>query len=92
MSKSILNGLSGLKELRMSFNRLSSVDSTTFKELLQVIDIQLSSNRIVAINRNALIGLNDLEAVYLDDNPIAIYLQDRLNDICSNNSKCKVYF
>ena len=61
-----------------------------YNELVNLEYLMLESNRIVSFNKNALIGLNDLETICLFDNPISLF-QTLISNVCSFNVKCKVY-
>ena len=53
--------------------------------------MNLVGNQIVVFDRNAINGLNNLELVCLNDNPISVLFPDLLlNDIWYSNSKCIV--
>ena len=69
---------------------MTSIDAVTFKWLKSLRQLQLESNRIISFDRNALVGLNNLEKVCLAENIIASLFPEILNDICTTNPKCKV--
>ena len=62
----------------------------TFQGLSKLTRLDLSSNKIVSIDRNALVNLNELEKVCLYDNPISNLFPTYINGICATNIKCKV--
>ena len=61
-----------------------------FKGLTKLRRLDLRSNKIVSIDRNALVGLNYLEIVCFYDNPISNLFPIYINGICFTNIKCKV--
>ena len=62
-----------------------------FKDLSSLVRLNLESNRILMINKYALVNLSNLERVCLFDNPLSIYYPISLAGICNTNSKCNVF-
>ena len=55
--------LSNLLFLKLHNNHLRSIDATTFQDLTKLIELDIRSNKMVSFDRNALVGLNELEKV-----------------------------
>ena len=53
--------------------------------------LYLESNEIISFDRNALVGLINLESVCLEQNHIYILLPNDISEVCDTNPKCKVY-
>ena len=61
-----------------------------FKTMVSLQELWLESNQIVSVDKNSLVGLNKLEKVCINNNPISTFFPHLLDGICSTNSKCVV--
>ncbi|KAE8573054.1 chaoptin [Halyomorpha halys] len=61
-----------LKEVRLSFNKIPSIDSKTFSGLSNLETVGLHSNKIIKISENAFTDLIQKFSVYLSNNVIEI--------------------
>lgn len=65
-------GLSNLKELRLSNNRLKHVDTNTFKGLEKLERLELDYNEIEEIDDGLFEGLLNLKLLFLNNNRAGI--------------------
>jgi len=52
--------------------------------------LNLESNDIVTFDKNALVGLTNLERVCMSQNPISNLFPESLTSMCSGNYKCNI--
>jgi len=72
-------------------NKIASIDANTFKSLFKLLRLDLESTQIISFNRDALVGLINLEFVCLEQNPISILFPTSISKVCDGNPKCQVY-
>ena len=77
-----------LAELFLSNNSLTILKEDTVEELISLEELEISINKIIAINRNVFKGLPKLKVVYIKDNPISLLASDSLKALC--NSNCEI--
>lgn len=70
ITRNTFNGLGNLKELNISWNRLSSIQNDAFQMLHNLEELDLSANEINELNENTFNGLNNLKVLKLYSNRI----------------------
>ena len=89
----LFNGLVSLIDLNMNNNQIISIKNPlTFSVLKKLVFLRLKNNKIVSLNNEIVGGLDLLQGVFLENNPIAFYLHDHLKLLCSNNTLCVVHY
>ncbi|KAJ8020840.1 Leucine-rich repeat-containing protein 4C [Holothuria leucospilota] len=61
-------GLTSLRTLILSENRISVIEEGSFRDLLQLNTLQLNSNRLLSLKSTHFIGLGNLTALLIKDN------------------------
>ena len=59
---------------------------------INLVDLNLRNNNLISLNRLIFNGLDKLQNVYLENNPIAIYIGDYLKELCLFNPFCTIYY
>lgn len=67
---SILNGLTALRVLKLSFNKINNEDATKFSQLTSLTEFDLSYNNINLVATSILISLENLTHLNLNKNQI----------------------
>ena len=74
----------------LGYKEITSISSDHFKNLLNLKNLYLDSNQLISFDRNALVGLINLELVCLAQNPISVQFPASISKVCDSNPKCQV--
>ena len=84
--------LINLNELYLSSNQIRKIDdASTFSNLLNLKIVNINNNQLVSLNQSIFYGLENLESVFLVNNPICETDPNFVRSLCSKNPKCTIY-
>jgi Leucine-rich repeat (LRR) protein len=84
--------LTYLNELYLGFNQVMKIDdASTFHSLKNLQVLSIESNQLVSLNQSLFVGLENLEKVFLGQNPISSKNPNFVRSLCETNPKCTIY-